>query len=335
VLGNIHAGNWAAFPKFDFGVTPYLWAMVRMDVGENWVGTVELRLDAPDGAMLAIVPLMPTSGGICEYYSPLANVIGVHDLYLVFPNQAPGELLSLTLSMYGGAMPEDATQTNERMAWWREARFGQFIHWGAYSQLGGSYLGVSTPGLGEWIMNDFQIPRPDYEATAAGMFNPTQFNAETWASLCVAAGQKYMVITSKHHEGFGLFDTKVTGFMDTLGQRYFTLPDFGVYQGFPLRDLSVACREHGVRFGVYYSILDWHHADQLDWGNTILPAGKIAYVQDMKDQLVELMQQCDLDILWFDVGDVKEPCAPATTNFVHLRGRGGADGLTKFQAKAE
>jgi alpha-L-fucosidase len=90
----------------------------------------------------------------------------------------------------------------DRMTWWRDARFGMFIHWGAYAQLHGWWNSQQTTGLGEWIMNDKQISIPNYETSAAAPFNPTQFNAASWVSVARSAGQKYIVITSKHHEGF-------------------------------------------------------------------------------------------------------------------------------------
>lgn len=300
VIGNIQAGDWMKSEAVDLGKGPYHEAMARVDVKEGQTGTIELRLDAPNGSLLGEISFMSTGGGIREYYAPLSIANGIHDLYLFFPGQTAGKILSLTLTKNLGAIPESSSHKDERMAWWRNARFGEFIHWGAYSQLAGSFRGTPTTGVGEWIMSELKIPKAEYENDAASNFNPDRFNAEEWASLCAAAGQKYIVITSKHHEGFALFDSQVKGFMDTQGKRYYTLPGFSDFKGSPLTELSAAVRRHGIKFGVYYSILDWHHPEQSDWGQTVTTSGKVAYIQDMKDQLVELMQQCDPDILWFD-----------------------------------
>src|SRR3954447_3489801 len=94
--------------------------------------------------------------------------------------------------------PETKEQRDARMGWWREARFGMFIHWGIYSVPAGTYKGVQVKHIGEWIMNDAKIPVADY-AKFAGEFNPVKFDADTWVQLAKNAGMKYIVITSKHH----------------------------------------------------------------------------------------------------------------------------------------
>ena len=98
---------------------------------------------------------------------------------------------------------------DERMAWWRDARFGMFIHWGLYAVPAGTYKGERVNGIGEWIMNNGKIPVAEYEKFA-GQFNPIGFNADEWVRLAKNAGMKYIVITSKHHDGFCLWDSKVT-----------------------------------------------------------------------------------------------------------------------------
>src|SRR5208337_2599268 len=106
---------------------------------------------------------------------------------------------------------ETPEQHEERMAWWRQARFGMFIHWGVYSVPAGTYDGKKIPGIGEWIMNNGRIPVAEY-AEYAKQFKATKFDADQWVETAQAAGMKYMVITAKHHDGFAMFHTKVDGY---------------------------------------------------------------------------------------------------------------------------
>src|SRR5580692_8129589 len=99
---------------------------------------------------------------------------------------------------------ETKEQRDARMKWLREARFGMFIHWGLYSVPAGTWNGKRIGGIGEWIMNTGKIPVADYAALAP-QFDPTKFNADTWAQIAKDAGMKYMVITAKHHDGFAMF----------------------------------------------------------------------------------------------------------------------------------
>ena len=101
---------------------------------------------------------------------------------------------------------ETKEHRDARMHWWREARFGMFIHWGLYAELAGTWEGKRTPNIGEWIMHDFKIPVNEYAALAK-RFDPEQFNADQWVSIAKAAGMKYIVMTAKHHEGFAMFHT--------------------------------------------------------------------------------------------------------------------------------
>lgn len=136
-----------------------------------------------------------------------------------------------------------------------EAKFGMFIHWGLYAIPGGVWKGERMeqggvgPTVAEWIMRRKSIPRAEY-ATLAAQFNPLRFNADEWAAIAADAGMRYMVITSKHHDGFALYDSKVSGF-DVI--------DATPFKRDVIRELNDACARHKVRFGVYYSHgLDWN-----------------------------------------------------------------------------
>jgi alpha-L-fucosidase len=188
----------------------------------------------------------------------------------------------------------------DRMKWWREAKFGMFIHWGLYSIPAGIWKDQEVEGLGEWIMGRADIPVTEYEKLAA-QFNPEKFNARQWVQIAKAAGMKYLVITSKHHDGFCLFKTRATKF---------NIIDATPYKKDVLKSLSEACRDEGIRFGVYYSILDWHHPSQEPnrngddvYGNNLMKSDqKKDYIDYMKIQLQELITQYNPDILWFDGG---------------------------------
>jgi len=134
-------------------------------------------------------------------------------------------------------------QRDARMAWWNEARFGMFIHWGLYAEAAGYWNGKPVPFLGEWIMNTDKIPVADYQKLVAN-FDPTKFNAEAWVSMAKASGVKYIVITAKHHDGFAMFNSAANKF---------NIVDATPYKRDPLKALAIACHKHGIKFGFYYS----------------------------------------------------------------------------------
>jgi alpha-L-fucosidase len=151
-----------------------------------------------------------------------------------------------------GAAPADETkqQRDQRMAWWRDARFGMFIHWGLYAVPAGTWNGKRIDGIGEWIMNTGKIPVSDYEKFA-GQFNPVKFNADQWVAIAKKAGMKYIVITSKHHDGFAMFQSKASPY---------NIYDATPFKRDPLKELAEACKKAGIRLGFYYSqCQDWHH----------------------------------------------------------------------------
>ena len=138
---------------------------------------------------------------------------------------------------------ETAAQRDARMAWWREARFGMFIHWGLYSIPAGTWDGKQIPGIGEWIMNNASIPVADYKGLAS-KFNPVGFSAHDIVALAKSAGMKYIVITAKHHDGFAMFDSKVNDFNIVAATPF---------KRDPLQELAAEARKQGIKLGFYYS----------------------------------------------------------------------------------
>ena len=196
---------------------------------------------------------------------------------------------------------ESQAQRDRRMAWWRDARFGMFIHWGIYSVPAGEYNGQRSKRIGEWIMDWANIPRTEYEKFAL-RFNPTKFNASEWVGIAKSAGMKYIVITSKHHDGFSMFDSRVSKY---------DIVDSTPYGKDPIRALADESKKQGLKLCFYYSILDWHDpAAFVDEpgkpptsGNRVTklkPGGKEEYVKYMKEQLRELITGYDPAVLWFD-----------------------------------
>src|SRR5690349_22660440 len=116
-------------------------------------------------------------------------------------------IVALLSCMLQSQTPPPAT--NQRLAWWRDAHFGMFIHWGLYAIPAGEWKGQQIPGIGEWIMNRAKIPVTEYEQLAK-QFNPTRFDAEAWVQMAEDAGMKYIVITSKHHDGFAMYHSAVS-----------------------------------------------------------------------------------------------------------------------------
>jgi alpha-L-fucosidase len=168
----------------------------------------------------------------------------------------PSIVVILSLALGGAALAQERAPAappdparEARLSWFREAKFGLFIHWGLYAIPAGEWKGKTVPGIGEWIMNRAKIPVREYEALAA-QFNPVKFDAEAWVRLAADAGMKYVVITSKHHDGFALFDSQVS--------RY-DVVDATPFRRDVLKELAEACRRRGMRLGFYYSqAQDWH-----------------------------------------------------------------------------
>ncbi|MFE2411713.1 alpha-L-fucosidase [Kitasatospora sp. NPDC059408] len=203
-----------------------------------------------------------------------------------------------------------AYQVPSKMAWWYQARFGMFIHFGSYSQL----------GHGEWAFSNDNYTKPTYQSQVSAPFNPVGFNANTIADLALNAGMKYLVITAKHHEGFAMYNSTVAGFTDTTGTKRYTLPGYTAYQNDLLAALKSACDVRGIKFGLYYSIMDWNHWSQTIDHNTTYTdmasmSARSSYISDMKAQLQELITKYDPAILWFDGDWCGNPATPTLTDW--------------------
>ncbi|MGW2617232.1 alpha-L-fucosidase [Streptomyces sp. NPDC001500] len=199
----------------------------------------------------------------------------------------------------------EAYTVPSKMDWWYRARFGMFIHFGSYSQL----------GQGEWAFDSQQWSKANYQTQVTGNFDPSRFDASAIAELARNAGMKYLVITAKHHEGFAMWNSDVASFTDTTGARPYNLHDYKGIQSDPLMDLKSACESRGIAFCLYYSILDWNHPSQTDrhqGGLTTMAsqAARTAYIADMKAQLQELLDRYDPALLWFDGDWFGEPAGP-------------------------
>lgn len=193
----------------------------------------------------------------------------------------------------------------ERLKWWLDARFGMMIHWGAYAQTGGFWKGVYEGGYSEWLKFR-QIPNVQYDSLIRE-FNPVGFNAEEWVRIARDAGMKYIVFTAKHHDGFAMYDSKITDY---------DIVDMTGFGRDPVGELAAACQKAGLKFGVYYSVdRDWHHPDAacddhyqqcnfwdypnnksggMDrWHNNYFPNFALKQVE-------ELVTRYPIDIVWFD-----------------------------------
>lgn len=214
--------------------------------------------------------------------------------------------------------PAQAYTVPSKMDWWYQARFGMFIHFGSYSYL----------GHGEWAFTNESWTKANYQTQVSARFSPTAFDAAAIAGLAADAGMKYLVITAKHHEGFAMWDSNVPGFTDTTGSKQYNLHDYAAYPGDLLASLKTECEARGVKFGLYYSILDWNHPSQTDRGGLTTmssQAARTGYIADMKAQLQELLDRYDPAVLWFDGDWFGEPSSPTLDDW-WLR----ADGLDLY-----
>ncbi len=195
---------------------------------------------------------------------------------------------------------------DERVQWFNDARFGMMIHWGAYSLAGGVWKGQFEGGYSEWLKFR-QIPNVEYDSMIRE-FNPVGFDAEKWVKIAHDAGMKYIVFTAKHHDGFALYDSKVSTY---------DIMDMTRFGRDPLAELAAACQRAGLKFGVYYSVdRDWHHPDAAcdgrynqcnfwDYPENKLPGAMERWHNSYfpnyaLKQVTELVTRYPIDIVWFD-----------------------------------
>ena len=201
----------------------------------------------------------PVKAFLLDGGQPLECAAADNQVAIALPENAPDKTATvLALDIKGKpeivkADPyadETPAQRDVRMKWWREARFGMFIHWGVYSVPAGTYHGQKVPGIGEWIMHNAKIPVAEYREYAK-QFNPVKFNADAWVRLAKEAGMKYIVITSKHHDGFAMFNSEASDW---------NLVKASPFGRDPLKELAAACKKHGIKLGFYYSqAQDWNN----------------------------------------------------------------------------
>lgn len=221
-----------------------------------------------------------------------------------------GMLLLLAVTATGfsqtptGGIAEKQQASNDkdrRMAWWHEAKFGMFIHWGVYSIPAGRWKGEPIVPTGEWFMFAAKMPIADYEKLTS-TFNPVKFNADEWVRIAKDAGMKYIVITAKHHDGFGMFASKASKF---------NIVDATPFGRDPMKELADACKRHGLRLCFYYSqAIDWHEPDAAgnvwDFPKEVGQKGpKEDFPQYMQrkamPQMRELLTQYGpIGLIWFD-----------------------------------
>ncbi len=193
----------------------------------------------------------------------------------------------------------------EHLKWFREAKFGMFIHWGPYAMMGGEWKGkFQEEANGEWIMKYMKIPVKEYREIAHE-FNPVKFDAKAWVKLAKVTGMKYIVITAKHHDGFAMYKSGVTDY---------NIADWTPFKRDPLKELADACKEEGIKFCVYYSHReDWDHPGGYgnnwdydnDWGDYLFHEQKFRKYLDekAKPQLKELLTNYGpVGLVWFDRG---------------------------------
>ena len=192
-----------------------------------------------------------------------------------------------------------------RMQWWKDAKYGMFIHWGLYSELAGEYKGEITPTIAEWIQNTLKIPLSEYKKIMKE-FYPVKFDADFWASIAKAAGMKYVILTSKHHDGFALFDSKVSDY-DIMNTPY--NKDI-------VKQLKEACKKQGLKFGLYYShVIDWEHPhaytgegklknrmNSLDYDPNKMDRSKFLKEKSYPQLREILTNYGKIDVIWFDMG---------------------------------
>ncbi len=244
---------------------------------------------------------------------------GVYKFHIVAKNAA-SELSQPSTGVYVQT-PESKENRDTRMAWWREARFGMFIHWGGYAAYAGHFQGVDVHGntvdyiadggqngsYAEWIMFGAAIPRDTYQAKIASDFTAENYDPKEWVRMAKAAGMKYIILTSKHHEGLSLFNTNIG----------WNVTDHSPAKKDLVKGLVDEARAAGLKIGFYYSqALDWNNPGGMGWmpqnnngnGGEATENEKINYVENLViPHLITLVDDYNIDVIWWDMGEPKYP----------------------------
>ena len=216
----------------------------------------------------------------------------VYGAVLQFGVSATDQIAPPKTAVASVASPLDPTK-DSRLAWWREARFGMFIHWGVYSALGGEWKGQPVTGYSEHIMRLCRIPRETYLQEVVKPFNPTAFDAESWVRTAKETGMQYIIITAMHHDGVAMYDSKIDDY---------NVVATSAFGRDPLRELKNACDRNGVKLGVYYShAIDWSLSGDPRFPEPNGPERRKACVERKAlPQILELLRNYHPAILWGD-----------------------------------
>jgi alpha-L-fucosidase len=293
-IGNIAANDWVRYDGVDFGTgnLKTFNALVAVD-SANAGKSFQIRLDSTTGTLIGTFTVAST-GSFSTYKEQQTNistVTGVHNLFLAFPQAAVANIDWFTFD-------EDLTgistmATDAEMQWWRDAKFGMFIHWDM-SSVGGVEISWDRQAarsfdIGSPYSNSYDSIYDNYYK----QFNPTNFNPDYWVQVAKDGGMKYIVITAKHHGGFSMFDSAYAPLTyDGTGKPYDIMST--PYAQDIIGKLADACHRAGMKFGIYYSQRDWYHPDYLR-------ATHDKYLNYFFGQLNELCTKYGkIDILWFD-----------------------------------
>ncbi|WP_159565310.1 alpha-L-fucosidase [Budvicia diplopodorum] len=258
---------------------------------------IQIRLGHPDGEILWTFTSKTTSKPGIFTDSTSGQIASDYDreqdIYFCFPNGFSGALNWFCFCQSFQQETDEAAI--RRMQWFNESRFGHMMHWGAYSVL----------GKGEWIMDTDNIPKEQYIQEACIPFNPTQYDPEAWADTIYNAGQRYLTITTKHHDGFAMFETNVDDFAP------YDVENTANIHHPVLTDLAAACRRRGIKFATYYSLLDWGNVHEVAVEDAAAadprnpnpaPLNAEWYISELKEHLKELIEIFDPVLIWFDGG---------------------------------
>ncbi len=206
-------------------------------------------------------------------------------------------LIAALLAVAGASQMAAADEQREkRLKWWREARFGMFIHWGLYAVPAGEWKGQPIAGIGEWIMNRAKIPVAEYELLAR-QFDPVKFDAEEWVRIAKEAGMKYIVITSKHHDGFAMYHSQASKF---------NIVDATPFKRDPMKELAAACQKAGLRLCFYYShAQDWHERNGAGNNWDFPPDEQKNFAQYFEEKAMPQVRELltnygPIGLIWFD-----------------------------------